>query len=271
MFSEQRVLFDTVDISEDVNDFRAGTADFDYVAGSFLYVGSVIPFNNLWVEMDTPNSTANPVVSIDIWDGNSWNPAVDIIDQSVGMTATGRLMFSPDFDKSWTLMDKSERVTGLETTKIYNLYWLRLSWDVDFDMGTKIAYIGQKLSDDAVLFSYYPDLNNTNLMTAFATGKTSWDEQHFMAAEQITRDLKRRGIIRDRGAILNPRLFVEASCHKVAEIIYTSMGPGYFELRQDVGKKYLDALNLKNYDQDVNADGKLDPDERQISTAFMTR
>lgn len=406
MIQDQRVLHQTTDISTLVNDYRTGEYTFPYETGEYLYIGSILPFNNLFVEMGTANytnvfevqtltfpalagagasdyiiiydesgdawavaldttgadadptgaawlavpaanrikvdisgvttaaqvagvavaglnslvgftavitlndlgtavvtstqtaygPTTNPIphnsddsgagsitgvqttagtlgatVSVDIWFGNQWVPAVDLIDETVGLSTTGRIQWNTNYVKGWDVELRSFDVTGLSTTEIYNMYWLRLSWDNDFKPTASLKYLGQKFANDDILFSFYPDLARTNVMTGFEAGKTNWNEQHYMSAEHIIRDLKKRNIIKARQQILDYGLFVDASCHKLAEIVYSSFGIPYFDMVKAARTNYKEAIDIKYFNTDLNADGRLDPYERCIQAGFGTR
>lgn len=271
MNTEQRVLYESTEISTDVNDFRAGTAAFSYTSGQYLYVGSILPFNNLFFEMGTLNLVTT-VPSVDIWWGHAWNAAVDLIDETNGLKQNGRLQWRPELATGWDMEQLSSDVTGLPTTsRMYNLFWARLSWGTTMTTGTTIKYIGQKFATDSILYSFYPDLDNSTIRSSFASGKTTWDEQHYMASEHIIRDLKKRNIVKSRSQILDASLLVDAACHKVAEIVYTAMGQPYFEQLQQVKKDYSAALNVRFFNVDLNQDAELSNVERRQSTVFATR
>lgn len=267
---DQRVIYNAIDISQKVNDYRTGSQAFAYVAGGYLYIGAVMPFNNLWFELGTVNSNS-VTPSIKIWFGNSWVDAVDVIDETSGMSATGRISWNTDQLKGWDLVQSSELVSGITSFKIYWKYWARISWSANFSAGTTLNYVGQKFSDDDVLYSFYPDLNNTDIKTGFEAGKTTWDEQHYMAAEHIVRDLQKRGVIKSRGQILDWSLMQAAACHKVAEMVYRSFGQPYAEQMALARKDYEAALDARFLNIDKNANGSLDPCERGVSTMFGTR
>jgi len=267
---EQRVLHHTLDISEFVNDFRTGTQTFAYTAGQYLYVGSIVPFNNLWFEVGVANDLA-ATLSVSMWFGQEWTPAVDLYDGTSGLFSTGRVVWNTDLDKGWNIEQRSSQVTGLAGTNIFNMYWARFSWSVSIKATTSLKYLGQKFANDDILGSYYPDLTLSSLKEQFESGKTNWDEQHYMSAELIVMDLKKRGVIFGRGQILDYSLLESASCHKLAEIVYTSFGPSYFEQRAEAAKYYEKQMTLPFKTVDHNLDGRLDPLERILSTRFMTR
>ena len=272
MILDQRVLHGLTDISVVTNDFRTGQYVFPYVAGQYLYIGSIFPFNNVYVDLSVLNTAAATVSPEIWWDGvNGWTDAVDVIDETEGLTKSGRIQWNTDVDKGWNSEYLCRDVVGLETKKIYNMYWMRFSWDVDLDVTTAINYIGQRFSDDIMLQSFYPDLLLPRVMDAFKTGKTNWNEQHYMAAVEIIRDLKKRAIIRSQHQLLDYSLFTDAACHMVAELAYRAFGQPYFEHVRQAREKYTSASNLKFYNTDINQDGRLDPCERSFKTDFMRR
>jgi len=271
MRHDQRVIYASTDISAKVNDFRAGTQSFSYTTGTYLYVAAVLPFNHLWFEMGTVNATAAITPTIEIWFGNAWVPAVDVIDETLGLTLSGRLSWATDRLKGWDPEQSSEDVTGVTSFKIYNMFWLRISWSANFTGSPTLKYVGQKFSTDDTLYSYYPNLNNSLTLTSFESGKTDWNEQHYMAAEQIVKDLRKRNLIESRAQVLDWTLFEDASCHKVAEIVYTPLGNAYLALRQEAEAKYKAAMNMQFHSLDKNADGNLSREERRVSTSSMTR
>lgn len=267
---DQRVIYNSIDISPKVNDYRAGAQAFAYVAGGYLYIGAAVPFNALWFEFGSLNSVAS-TPTVKIWFGNAWTDAVDVIDDTEGMTKTARLSWNTDQFKGWDRVQSSETVSGLSSFKIYWKYWVRLSWSASFTAGTTLKYVGQKFSDDDTLFSFYPDLSNTDIMTGFETGKSNWDEQHYMAAEHIIRDLTKRGVIRAAGQIMDWTIFQAASCHKLAEMVYRAFGQPYIDQMAGARKDYEDALDARFLNVDKNLSGSLDQEETAISTGFGTR
>jgi len=82
---KQRVIYSDngtlIEISQPVNDFRAGSYVFaGFVAAEDkLYIGTELPFNHKWLEIGVPNDVAS-VSSVDIWSGSAWIPGVDVND-----------------------------------------------------------------------------------------------------------------------------------------------------------------------------------------------
>jgi len=285
-FHSQRVIFEDdttlLDKTIELNDFRTGSLVFDYVTvDDILYIGSDLPFNSQYFDLSTVNAVA-AVVSVDIWDGDSWNAAIDILDftkvSGASLGRSGYVVFTPDLDNEpgWSIECDSEDITGLETTRIQDKYWARFKWDATLTPTTEIDYIGHKFSNDDELYSLYPDLNNTALLDAFAPGevsgtKTDWNEQTYQAAQDIIQDLWKRNIIWSDSQILDFQLFKEASMHKTAQIIYSGLGGSQRDEAAAALVKYDTSKNLGRYNTDVNRDGQLTPGEKSIRTAAMSR
>ena len=273
MILDQRVFHERggvfTDISVLVNDFRIGDYVFPYEVGDHLYIASLAPFNNIWFELAELNVVADAVPTVEMWWGNSWAEAVDVIDQTGGLTSSNRLQWNTDFFKGWDRSQRSAEIPALITLNIYNMFWVRISWDKNLTPTTKISYIGQRFSNDEILYSFYPDL--VNLKTAYQQGKTNWNEQHYMAAEQVVRDLRTRNIIANRGQILDHELFINAACHKVAEIVYAGCGKAYTEQHKQARVAYNEALNIKFYNVDKFMDGRLEPADSRFSTGYLSR
>lgn len=279
MIQSQRIIFidngTNVDLSTSLNEFRSSTATMAYVADEdYLYIASDYPFNHKFIDVSSVNAEA-AAVSVDIWYNNAWVAAVDVIDRTadggVSLAQSGIVQWMTDRDKGWEREDDSEDVDGVTLVGIYNKYWLRLKWSSDLTNTTALNFIGNKFSDDDKLESWYPDLKNDRLKTAFETGKTNWNEQHFVAAQQLIADLAEKAIIRSSGQILNYEKFEVASIHKVAEIIYMGLGKAYDKNRKTARGNYKDALNMQFFDVDKDRDARLSDDEKSQSQRYFSR
>lgn len=275
---DQRVFFSDNgtlnDLSKSLNDFRSGTETINYtLSQDYIFIGSFLPFNHKFIDVVTANDVAS-VITVSIWDGSSWNAAVDVIDRTsvsgVSLAQDGIISWSTDITKTWARQQKSTDVTGLSGTNIYNMFWVRLSFNATLKTTTSLAYLGQKFHTDTELYSFYPDLNNTALKSSYASGKTTWEEQAYIAAEKIVDDLKKDEKLVSSDQILDFEMFKETSCHAAAMVIY--WGLGHFEKHDRVKTKY-DANFKKGFLRlDLNQDANLEPVERVLSGAkYLTR
>lgn len=264
----QRVFHGSLDVSVAVSSHRSLSYSMTYTAGQYMYIGTASPFNNIWFEMSAYASSSAGTPTVQIWFNSQWTDAVDVIDQTSGMTASGRVSWNVDRLKGWQNEQDSATI-GLSNGSIYNFYWIRLSWSLSFT--ATIGYMGQKFSTDTALASYYPDLMQASILDGFKSGKTNWDDQHFMVGDIIVRDLKRRNMIKYFGQMLDWSVFEEAGCHKCAEIVYQSFGTPYVEHAARARKRYEEEISSKALNIDENRDGFLSPSEKASRQGWLER
>jgi len=112
--------------------------------------------------------------------------------------------------------------------------------------------------------------------TGFASGKTDWDDQHFQAVDEITRDLKKilnskSNFLSSVNSILEWELFKTAAVHKVAEIAFNAYGDDFKDNREQARLYYREALNFGLYKLDSNRNTRLDASESFPSTFVVRR
>ena len=277
----QRIIFSNngvlTDLSITLNDADEGTYVPGIVAAEdYLYVASPMPFNHKWFQLGTVVNAASSAIAVHLWHDNAWQAAADVMDYTSTSGATlaksGVVQFRPEIESGgWTRQRLSSEVTGIEALEIYNMYWVRFSFSQNLTAGTVLKYVGQRFSKDTDLYAEYPDLNNTVLLSNWASGKTTWDDQHALAANRIIQKLISSNIIYDSNEILDWELFTEASVHKTAEIIYAGLGPSMLENRKIAIEKYDKAINMSYFNADKNGDAVLDDYEKRRTTAEMSR
>jgi len=274
IFSDNGVL---KDYTNELNCFTSKTALIDFTASAdYLFIGSDLPFNNKYFYVSTVNDVAS-IASVDYWDGTQWVASIDIVDEtSTGgksFAQSGHINFVIDQLKTSWSCDDTHLMTssGLETLKIYGLYWIRVKFSVTLKVTTALQYVGQKFSEDSDLGGFYPELTLANTMKQFLTGKTNWNDQHFIASDNVCRDLQVKGIIKNRNQILNWRIFTEAAIHKVAEIVFLAFGDDFKDNRKAAQEYYNQALKTITPQIDRNNNAILDQDEKLFRTGFMTR
>jgi len=278
MLVNQRILWNDngteKDLSKSLNDFRGQTEVIGFVsADDYIYLASDMPFNHRYFDVAVVNDqTAAPTV--DIWYAQAWESAVDIIDHTsvsdVTMAQSGILQWKTDDDKGWDREADSEEVTGVDIVGLYDMYWVRIGFDADLAGTFALNYLGHRFVEaDSVLDDYYPDLNKTGFLAGF--GVSDWTNQHFMAAEDIIRDLRKAGIITSPSQLLDWEKFEEAAVHKLAEIAYRGMGRHYREPKQDAQRDYARAFKQLNFNVDLNKNANLDRAERVHQSGYFGR
>ena len=278
MLSNQRILIErsgtVTDSSVDLNEYLSGSVTLSIEADDSIYLGSDLPFNHRWFEITTANSSAS-AVSVYLWSGTQWNQAVDVIDQTsvTGKTLaqSGIISWVPDRQKTWSSQDSTESMDDLSDFKIYDMYWVKITFSGDLHASSSLLHVGHKFSSDAQLEAQYPELAQSTLKAAFKTGKTTWNDQTFEAAGYIIQDIKSMRIARSENQILDWQVFKNASVHKTAEIIFRAFGDDYEDNLVSAMKAYSKAMDIKFFNIDQNSDARLEPVERQVSTGWMSR
>lgn len=275
------------DLSVAMNNYHSMNSVFNYVKDEdYLFIGSRLPFNNIFFKMNSPN-TVPCAMSVDCWDGSSWVPVVECIDETEGFTKSGHIQFTPNRSKSWSRDDTNDNgsaITGLGSIIIYDRYWIRISFsesfigvtidndpDPDTNDDVRLSWVGNIFSNDYDLSSEFPDLVKTNVLTSFSPGKTSWEEQSAKAAQVIIQDLIDKQVIKDRGQILDWREFTNASVQKTAEIIFASFGNDFVDQGKAAREEYKQRISKKQYRVDLNNNAIEDVGERFNETGFLSR
>lgn len=270
MLTGQRVIFSDNgtlnDLSRSLGDLFSQTSSLTIVAAEDkLYFGGDQPFNHRFIQVSTANVNTS-VASVEIWTGSAWVAAVDVLDgTSTGgksLAQTGILQWTTDRSSGWSRAADSNDVTGLTGTRVYDMFWARVSFSADTS-ATVLAYVGHKFSDDNLLGGYYPDLVRTKMLTAFAAGKTSWNDQHVLAAEELIRDLRKRRYALSGNQVFDWELFSVPAMQKCANIIMAGLGSDYVDRAIEAQEAYQNELENTMAGIDRNRDGRLSLEERK--------
>lgn len=237
-----------------------GTSDYIYVAQRY-------PFTNLFVHMDTVNTNSS-VLSVDYWDGVAWRAAVDVMDGTSLAGATlgksGSVQWSTDHDYTWNqVYDTSDTVSPaeLQTLRIYNSYWMRFKVSASLSASCDVKELCYSFTTSQRLKDF--DVELDGYLASFATGKTDWIDEIKTGSKLVVQDLKRLGLIMGPGQVIElDDVYVPTSLRTVA-LIYSNLGPSYKDKIEALMKQYSEALNIRRFTFDTNADGKLE--QREIS------
>jgi len=284
-----RVLYSDNDIIDDIsnliNRYRNGTRTFSFVAAEdYFYIGNIGAFNHFFVKLSTP-SVVSTGLKVEYFSGstNTWAEAVETFDETDAFTQSGYVTFTPNINDAWEIADcKYDAAGNVEfsngrnqhqsgETIVYDKYWVRVSFANDLTPSTVLDWIGQKFCDDDDIRAEYPDLLRSNVLDAFESGKTDWEEQCVKASEILVQDLKKQNVISSKGQILERNTFTLATVSKAAELIFTSFGDDYIDNRTQARNEYQSRLNSSIYDVDLNNDGILSRGEAGARQGFMKR
>lgn len=263
------------DETKTLENYHSGTLTKTWVADEdALYIGSRLPFNHLYIKMGGTVNDISSVLTVEYWDGTEFQTAVDLLDETSPSGKTfsqsGFVNFSPDKDYAWS-KDDTENVTGLTTKKIYDLYWIKLTVSENLTASVIFSWIGQKFSDDNDIGTYYPDLLDSTLMGKFESGKSDWEEQHIAAASIIVQDLRAKGLIIERGQLVEREDLRLASVAKVAVIAYTPFDDDYSISLENAMKEYSHRINSYRPFIDEDLDGKADDNEMDYVQPTLQR
>lgn len=263
------------DLSLD-NQEEAKTLTPNLAGTDYLYIAQYFPFNNLYFRMGSTVNSIVDSITIQYYDGTQWRDMVDQLDASAvsgaPLARTGVLQFSPSRDYGWMRVSDtsdSNAPTELQTLTIYECYWLRIKFDGGITNGTEIEEISYAFTDTQELNNI--DIEINNFYNAFATGKSDWIDEILTASKMLVIDLKRQGLVMDKGAILRFDDVFMACTYKTLELIYMNLGPSYVDKRNDIRALYDQALNIKRFTFDKDEDGFVDRGEIKNSIKRLIR
>lgn len=272
---DQRIMF--YDLSLDsftdytiaLNEWNNGrTATITMDPGDYIYLACFLPFNHKYFRFAT-GATAAETPLIEILNApNEWNPVVDQLDYTDGMQDNGVLQWTPDCEKSWGLVGDSSTEGGpaiAAAPVIYGAYWMRISFAnaVSFEL----EYLGQKFSADVDLYQEYPMLQQSTILSGWKVGKTTWDDQHLLAANYISKTLVQRGILFTNNQILDIATLRSPSVHKTAHIIYSGLGAKNYAAEIQLASNNFElAMTQDKFQVDTDANAIKDREEVIMNT-----
>jgi hypothetical protein len=263
------------DSTTSVANYKTGDLTFSYVASQdYIYIGSDLPFNHFYLKMGGTVNAVSATMAIELWDGKEWVDTVEVLDGTNGLSQSGFVQFTPNKDEDWqreSTNHNGNRVEGLTSIVIYDMYWMRISFNATLTPSIIVSWIGNLFSDDNDLYGEYPVFNSTALKTQFETAKSTWEEQHVRAAEMVIKDLKSKQVILSGSQILERDDYRLPAVCKTAQIIFTAMGDDYVDDAATAKKEYDMRMDLSVHKIDLNNDGILDVKEQFSRVGFFSR
>jgi hypothetical protein len=239
-----------VDYSTDVADYDSTYAALTCAAAEdYVYIGAYYPFNSKYLKLTTV-AASGPTMSIEYWSGsNGWKTAVEVIDETKKLSQSGFLTWTPNKFYGWSRYDTTY-IPELATVTIYDLFWMRIKFSAGVTFS--VQWLGELFSSDDNLSAEYPDLMTTQCLTAFKAAKTSWEEQHVIAAKVVIDDMKLKKIISFKEQILDRRELTLAATSKCAEIAYNAFGDDFVDQRDSARKEYLMRIKKDIFNVDLD-------------------
>lgn len=191
-----RVVLNTAEITG----FLSAANGADYVLAldtpDALYLGFQGKFASRYIQVGTaPNDVASDL-SVEYWDGSTWNGVDDLVDQ----TSVGGVTLAQSGFISWQNKEdwKASSQAGVDLD--IELYWVKLTVSVALNVATTIKSILNIYSDDTLLRMYFPELiSDANYLPS---GKTNFLDQHIAAKDLVVLRLKQRKIIESEAQII---------------------------------------------------------------------
>jgi hypothetical protein len=262
------------DFSVNLNKYDEIESEFHYIPGEdYIYIGSRLPFNSLYFKV-THKNTRPANMYVEVFDGQDWEFVNELIDETGAFAKSGYITFTPDRDTGWAMEDTSgggDNIPGLETLKIYDKYWMRISFDAELSNHVCLSWIGHIFADDADLGSEYPDLTKQSVKAAFKPGKQNWEEQLVRASEVIIEDLMINRNILDSSQILDRYDYRSACIQKCAEIIFNAFGDDFVDQKQRAREEYQRRLSIPTKKIDTNANAIEEVSEARNGQGWLSR
>lgn len=266
MLQSLRLFKDNTGIFSDVsieNQEYGSTLKPELSTTDYIYIAQPFPFNNFFNWVKTPNASACKL-KIEYWDGVSWRMMADTLDEtSVGgkaLARSGSVIFSPDPKYLWSCIDDSTKIAELNTVNIYNSYWIRVSTDAALDALCELNELSYCFASSSKINDF--DLEVETYIDEFETGKTDWIKEMILASKEVVKDLKRFGIVANRGQILDIDDVSTATIYKALTIIYRHLGKSFSEKLLATQKDYDRAMSFKSFTVDKNKNAVIDVEEK---------
>lgn len=244
-------------ISGVVTDITSLCTDVDHAGKSLtlastdaIYIGSVFPFNSIYLRFGAAVSNNASVLTAAFWDAVAFTNFYKTVDGTDLSGATfgksGIINVIAKDDKLPACYD-SRNIPEIAVDGYYSLYWTKLTVSVTLDAVT-LAYVGQCfLENDSTIFKQYPDLASTQYFRVFGVSKTDWLDQRLIASDMLISDLITMNQITTGDQFLDWRVLKEPTLHKTAELIYKAQGMKYREDALAANKSYLQSLQSRKW------------------------
>lgn len=251
-----RVILNSTEITDSVKD-PGGSQSAVLLTTDALYVGFHGQFASRYLEIGTANTNAS-VLSVQYWDGDSWEDVDDLSDQ----TSVGGKTFARNGFISWTNKTDWQKSNQTGTDADLELYWLKFTVSNDLSAGTTIASIINILSDDDLLAKMFPELISDTRYRP--SGKTNFLDQHIAAKDWVVLRLKQRDMIEDESQILEPNSVSQAAVYGAACLILKPIAtsPDSQVLRDTACQAFEDEIGRVTFPVDSNEDGVISDSER---------
>lgn len=241
----------------------------------YFYIGQQYPFNSFYIQVGTANTNSS-VMSIEHWNGKSWASCVDVLDETATsgktISTSGIVRFNTTKLNPWNIVQETndDPMAALSSLYIYNNYWIRLKVSVTLSALTSITKIGYCLTNATLLSQLDADINE--YLTSWATGKSNWLDQMFLASQHVVIELKQKNLINSHAQILQIddeiKLLV---AYRTLLLIYPNLGEKYGPKITQIEGEYKRLIDSIKPVIDLNNDGKINYKENELTQSRSIR
>jgi len=237
------------------------TLAFPLTTASKFFIGMKEKFSTRHFNLGTLNT--NPAkVTVKYFDGTSFQPVEDVIDETSGFTQNGFL--------SWINITDWKKTT-LAPIDDRELFYVEITVDANLSAGTVLQSVLNIYCDDSCLRSYYPDLiTDTRFLPP---GRNDFLEQYIAAKDRVILRLKRDQLITDESQIIDINEVSVAATHFAAWIIWNPIArdEGDIEARDEARKNADYELSKVKIDLDWDESGTIDEAEEDQGNIVLLR
>lgn len=272
-----RLLYKTgstiTDYSKEIESYEDLAAEItSFGTSDAIYIGMRHPFNHLFFKFSTLNDIAG-VLDFKIWDGTEFVALAESRDftttSGIAFGQDGEFFIVPDRDESGWAMEDTDDITELNTVKIYDNYWMKITTSVAMTNGVGFKFIGNKFCSETELYSEFPEFSRAEMKSAFNT--TNWETQIVRASQLMVKDMIAKGIMREEAQILLTENLMTPCVSKTAQIIYAALGDDYRDNVLLAKSDYDQRLGSGVYFIDTNMNADLDIKENRMKTGYLSR
>lgn len=270
------------DLTSVLKEYKTGTAVLNVATNTdYVYIGQMFPFNHLYFKLGTIVNDVVSTMKIEYWSSNQWKEVAEIIDDTnvsgAPLAQPGFITWVPNKNDNWNHDDtvrgdgSVEQITGMGAVKIYDQFWIRVSFSAGLKATTQLNWVGNLFSNDSDLFAEHSQLNKSSYLTSIEAGKTTYEEQAVIAAKVVIDDLSVNDSILHQGQILERDDFRLVSVSKTAEIVYGLLGRDYDTYAEKANKNYLARMKKKNKTIDTQLNARIDQQEVFFQPSLVRR
>jgi len=257
-----RTVLNATETTAKTNSINSDALSFVIASSDSFYIGFHGKFASRYFKMGVLNTNLI-TVAVSYWDGDSWEPVEDLVDQTLGFTVNGFIHWQNA--NNWA-------VQKLTPVSDVDLYWVRLKVSGSLSAFTSLQSVLNLFCDDDTMRVYYPELiSDTRYLPP---NRSDFLEQYLAAKDLVILRLKQRGLIQDESQVIDANQVCAASIHAAAKIILHPIASDEQteKRKKDASDSFDNEMNELSLSVDANKDGRVTDAEREdFGSPVVTR